>query len=119
MIVLRWILPVRQGENCVDNVRIELRAAVPLQLCPRLGKRHRCAVRACRRHRVERVAAADDARDDRDRVADEAVRVPTAVSAFVAGSHDLPHLGEQPSYLGEEPLAFDRVHVDDRSLLCG
>src|SRR5262249_14830312 len=50
----------------LDHGRVELGARAALQLGNRFGSRTRLAVRAVRGHRAEGIAAADDARGERD-----------------------------------------------------
>src|SRR5919109_1050694 len=71
------------------------------------------------RHRVEGVAAADDARDERDVVARKPVRIAEPVVSLVARTHDVPDLAEQAADLLEHALALDRVLLDDLALLVG
>src|SRR5205807_4540612 len=72
-------------EQRVDHVRVEVRPAAPHELRLRLLERQRLPVRPVGRHRVEGVAAADDARAERDVLAGEPVRIAAAVPSLVAG----------------------------------
>ena len=68
------------GSNCVPGAGLELLA--------RLLHRHRVAVRAVGEHRVVGVGDREHARDERDALAGEAVRVAGAVPALVVVAQD-------------------------------
>ena len=89
-----------RGSNCVPGTP---------QLGDRRVERQRLAVGAVGRHRVERVAARDDARGERDRLAGEAVRIAAAVVVLVRGADDGADAAEQAADAREHRLAVDRV----------
>src|SRR5262249_53758384 len=77
--------PLLSGDLLEDasHLGVELGAGAGPQLRHRFLDRHRLAVGAGRGHRAEGVAAGDDARLDRDLLADEPVRVAAAVVVLV------------------------------------
>ena len=75
------------GER-VDHVRVELRPRAAAELLERFLGGAPCAVGPVGRDRAVGVAAADDARDKRDLVADEPVGVAAAAEALVAGADE-------------------------------
>src|SRR5436305_508822 len=102
----------------LDRGRVELRPRVLLEPADRLACGQFLAVRPVGRHRVERVAAEDDARLDRDLLAGELVGVAGAVEVLVTVAYDRPHLLE-PLDRRDDPLAEDGMLLDDRPLLRG
>src|SRR5438128_4530399 len=103
------------GQQCVDHARIELRARVRAKLALRFYTQKSLAIRTVGRHRAPGIAGADDPCREWDRLAGETVRIPRAVPALVAGTHDLPDLPEQPADLVEHLLTDDRVRVHQRA----
>jgi energy-coupling factor transporter ATP-binding protein EcfA2 len=103
----------------VDDARVELRAGAAPHLGERLCFGAGCAVGAVGRHGAEGVAGADDARDERDLLAGEPVRVAAAVPVLVAGADDAADVAEEPADPLEQPLALDRVRLDDGPLVVG
>ncbi len=108
---------LRDRDERLDDLRVELRPGVSAQLGNRLVLRQRLAVRPVGRHRVVGVAGGDDPRQRRDLLAAEPVGVARAVVALVAGADDLADLAEQAADAVQEPLALDRVALDDLELL--
>jgi len=102
-----------------DDLRIELRPGADLELAQCLLARAGRAVRSVGRHRAVGVAGADDARDERDLLAGEAVRVAPAVPPLVARADEMADAAEETSDLLEHALALDRVGLDDRTLFRG
>ena len=98
-----WTVPARVGhaldlvrpDEGVDDDRVELDAGELAQLGERLlGGQRRHAVGAGGRHRLEGVGDVEDARELRDLVADEAVRVARAVVPLVVVADDRQLRGE-------------------------
>ena len=67
----------------------------------------RFAVGAVGAHRVPGVAAGDDARFERDRVAGESVGVAGSVPALVVGADDQTDVAHEPADAVEHLLALD------------
>ena len=108
---------LHQAHEHVRDVGVELRAGVAADLLERDVGGQRGAVRARRGHRVEGVAAADDARLDRDLLALQPVGVARAVPALVRGAHDAADLVEEPADALQHPLALDRVRLHHLALV--
>ena len=94
-----------------------MRARAVAHLLERLGPGARLAIRAVRGHGAEGVAGADDARDERDLLPGEPVRVAAAVPPLVARADEAPDVAEQAADLLEHLLADHRVRLDDRAFL--
>ena len=78
----------QRGGDAADGVEIELRAGEAPQHGQRVGRGPPGAVGAGARHRVERVGDVDDAREQRDLVALEAVRIAEPVRLLVVQLDD-------------------------------
>ena len=95
-LLLRFHGPAGLHER-VDDGRIELRTAVRDEFGEGGFNGQRAPVRPVGRHRVVRVAAADDARDQWNLLAGQTIRIATAVPALVAGADDGADVTEQSS----------------------
>src|SRR5688500_14515170 len=78
----------RRGEEGLQDARIEVAAGLGAHVVERLLARPGLLVRPHRGQRVVHVGHRDDARAQRDVVADEAVRVPRAVVFLVVAERD-------------------------------
>ena len=101
----------------LDDLRVELRAALAEQLGQRDLVRQRLAVGAVGTHRVPGVAAGDDPRLERDLLAGEAVRVAAAVPALVVRADDQTDVAHEAADAVEHLLALDRVGLDQLPLV--
>src|SRR5579862_1792013 len=86
---------------------------------PSVFQRSCLPVAAIGGHRVECIAAADDARDERDLLSRETVRIAAAIPPFVARANKTADLPEVAPDLPQQLLPFERVCLDDRSLVRG
>src|SRR5256885_8995245 len=73
-------------DECLDQVRVELRARSVLEAPQRLLERKRLPVWPRRGHRGERVPHREDPRDERDLFGSEASQIALSVPAFVVMS---------------------------------
>ena len=87
------VAPCRRSTKTSTNGRVELRAGDAAQLGERGLERDRRAIRVARRHDVEAVGHGEDARQQRDVVAGDVVRVAVPVDPLVLAQDDLRHLG--------------------------
>lgn len=105
------------GDQCLHDLRVELGARAQTQLFDGLVAIHCLAVRAVGRHRAEGIAGAHDPGDERNLLAREPVWVARSVPAFVARANEVANFPKQAAHLVKHSLAFNRVCVDDGSLL--
>src|SRR5215210_7164851 len=105
----KCFLPVPEGS---DDSGIELRSCLRDDLVD--GCRPGCglAVRPVARDRVERVGDREDAGRKRYLVAHQAVRVATAVPAFMVGADDLRAVAAKKGRVPDHLLAEDRMGLD-------
>jgi len=89
------------GDNHVDHKRIELRAAVLLELLQHYIRLKALAVRAVCRHRVDSIGNENDACADRNCLARQALRITPAIPSFMMGPHRI---------LNEAPELRDDAH---------
>src|SRR6185436_16837442 len=76
------------GEKRVYARRVEMPPALLLEEFDAFVERPRTLVRALRNERVEHVGHGDDARDERDVLAVQSVRITAAVEFFVMAERD-------------------------------
>ena len=82
--------------ECIDHVRVELRPRATAELLERFLGGASCAVGPVGRDRAVGVAAADDAGDKWDLVADEPVGVAAAAETLVTGADETPTFPSTP-----------------------
>ena len=111
-------LAIEQGHELVDQLRVELATRHPPHLGDRLRRGQRRAVGVAGDHDVVGVGDRDDPREQRDRLAGQAMRVALAVPALVVAEDDLRHR-RVGLHARDDAGALLRVAAHDLPVLLG